>query len=61
MPFHGKRVADVVFEVLTRTPPEVPGMLPAVRAVIDRAMRREPADRFRSARAMAAALRDAVR
>lgn len=61
VPFHGKRVADVVFEVLTRTPPEVPGMLPAVRAVIDRAMRREPADRFRSARAMAAALRDAVR
>lgn len=61
VPFHGRRVADVVYEVLTRPPAEVVGMPDAVRAVIDRAMRREPAERYRSARAMATALRDALK
>jgi len=61
VPFHGRRVADVVYEVLTKPPAEVLGMPEAVRAVIDRAMRREPAERYRSARAMATALRDALK
>lgn len=60
VPFHGKRVADVVYEVLTKPPAEVVGMPDAVRAVIDRAMRREPSERFHSARAMATALREAM-
>lgn len=60
VPFHGRRVADVVYEVLTHRPAEVPGMSDALRAVVDRAMRQEPEARYPSARAMAAALRAAL-
>jgi serine/threonine protein kinase len=61
VPFHGKRIADVVAEVLTRTPRPLPDLAPSLRAVIDHAMQRAPENRFASARAMSIALRAALR
>jgi hypothetical protein len=61
VPFHGARVADVVVEVLTRAPRALPGIAPALRAVIDHAMQRAPEARYPSARAMSVALREALR
>ncbi|MFO0628414.1 MAG: serine/threonine-protein kinase [Polyangiales bacterium] len=61
VPFDGARVADVVAQVLTHAPRPLPGVPPALCAVIDRAMQRAPEDRFASAHDMGLALRAALR
>lgn len=60
-PYHGARVADVVYDVLTRTPTPPPAVSRALVAIIERAMARSPGERFRSTEEMSLALREALR
>ncbi len=62
--FGGGKALSIIYRVVNEEPPPlsevVPGLAPAVAAVVERAMAKEPADRFPSASAMAAALTEAV-
>jgi tRNA A-37 threonylcarbamoyl transferase component Bud32 len=64
-PFTGRTVAEVTNQILREPhqPPSavVPGFPAPVAAVLDRALAKDPADRFPSAGAMFQALRDAMR
>ena len=60
-PFRGKSVISVATKHLHEEPPPLPGSVPpAIAAVVMRALRKDPDDRFPDARAMAGSLRGAV-
>jgi serine/threonine protein kinase len=57
-PFAGRNALDVVRRVLTEPPPALPPTVPpALAAVCGRCLAKDPAERFASAAALAAALR----
>jgi serine/threonine-protein kinase len=62
-PFPGRNFAEVTWRLANEPPPDirdkVAGLSPALAAVVDRALAKNPADRFASAAEMAAALRGA--
>lgn len=64
LPFDGDRANDVLIRVATTDMPALeqvrPGLPKAVYAVVDRAVMRDPAKRFRCARAMRRAVLEAV-
>jgi serine/threonine protein kinase len=59
-PFPGRNFSEVTWRLTNEPPPDirekVAGLSPAVAAVVERALAKDPADRFASAEAMAAAL-----
>ena len=59
-PFGGDRIATVLEQITTLDPPPVPNMPPPIQAVLRRALAKEPAQRYPSARALAAAFRAAL-
>jgi serine/threonine-protein kinase len=63
-PFAGKHYAEVMHKLLHDAPPDLtaraPAIPPALKAVVDRALAKQPEDRFASAADMAAALRQAL-
>ncbi len=62
-PFLGRNFAEVTWRLANEPPPDirqkVAGLSPALAALVDRALAKDPADRFASATEMAAALRGA--
>ncbi len=62
-PFPGRNFAEVTWRLANEPPPDirqkVAGLSPALAALVDRALAKDPADRFASATEMAAALRGA--
>ncbi len=62
-PFPGRNFTEVAWRLMNEPPPDirgtVEGISPALAAVIERALAKQPADRFASAEEMAAALRGA--
>jgi eukaryotic-like serine/threonine-protein kinase len=62
-PFPGRNFTEVTWKLLNEPPPDIRGKLdtisPTLAAVIERALSKQPADRFASAEEMAAALRGA--
>lgn len=60
-PFPGRNMAEVTYRLLNAPPPDIRGKVAtvpsALAAVIERALAKQPADRFASAADMAAALR----
>jgi serine/threonine-protein kinase len=58
--FAAGSLARLSLKLAQDTPPPIPGLPPALRAVLDRAHAKQPAARFASAAAMAQALRAAV-
>ena len=63
-PFVGRNMAEVLNKLLHEEAPAIgtlcPGLPPAIAAVVTRSLSKTASDRFASATAMAAALRDAV-
>ncbi len=59
-PFQGANFTMVAHQVLMGQPDPVPGASPAVQAVIDRALEKDPEKRYRRAEEMVRALRKAV-
>ncbi len=59
-PFEAANFTLVAHQVLMAAAPPIPGLSPAVQAVVDRALEKDPAKRYASAGDMAAALRKAV-
>ena len=59
-PFGGDRIAAVLEQVTTADPPPLPGLPPPVQAVLRRALEKDPAKRYPSAGALAAAFRAAL-
>jgi eukaryotic-like serine/threonine-protein kinase len=60
-PFPGENPLEIALRHLSDTPPPLPDDVPAaVRTVVERAMAREPADRYPSAADLAAAARTAL-
>lgn len=60
VPFSGARIATVLEQITTADPPPLPGMPPPVQAVLRRALAKDPARRFPSPGALAAAFRAAL-
>lgn len=62
-PFVGRNVTEVSWQLVNEPPPDIRVKLPtipqALAAIIERALAKQPADRFTSAAEMAAALRQA--
>ena len=59
-PFDGKNVPKVVYQVTHDDPPKIPGVSPAVQAVLKRALAKKPGARYPSARALADAYQMAL-
>ena len=59
-PFQGSSFPLVAHQVVLGRPDPVPGVSPAVQAVLDRALEKDPAQRHRSARELAGAFRKAL-
>ncbi len=61
--FRGETVTTILHQILAADPPPIerPGVRPALRAVVRRALEKLPRDRYRSGAEMAAALETAVR
>ena len=59
-PFQGANFTMVAHQVLMAQPAPVPGVSPAIQAVVDRALEKDPEKRFRRAGDMVAALRQAI-
>jgi len=59
-PFEGANFTLVAHQVLMAAAPPIANVSPAVQSVVDRALEKDPAQRFGSAREMASALRKAV-
>ncbi|MFJ9948603.1 serine/threonine protein kinase [Kitasatospora sp. NPDC091207] len=61
LPFHGETALEVILKHLTEPAPPLPADVPApVRALVERAMAKDPAERWPDAAGMAAAARAAV-
>ncbi|MEV0530597.1 protein kinase [Kitasatospora sp. NPDC050463] len=61
LPFHGQSALEVILKHLTEPAPPLPADVPApVRALVERAMAKDPAERWPDAAAMAAATRAAL-
>ncbi|MFJ2193340.1 protein kinase [Kitasatospora sp. NPDC087861] len=61
LPFDGETALEVILKHLTEPPPPLPEDVPApVRALVERAMAKEPGERWPDAATMAAAVRDAL-
>ncbi len=52
-PFSGETIPNVLYQVAHTTPAPLPGAPPAVRLVLDRALDKDPAQRYRSGKEMA--------
>ena len=59
-PFTGRTIPVVLYQVTHEPIPPVPGLPPAVQSVLARALDRDPAHRYPSARALAVAFHEAV-
>ncbi len=59
-PFTGGNIPNVLYQVTHRAPPPLPRAAPAVQRVLDRALDKNPARRFGSARELADAFRTAL-
>jgi serine/threonine-protein kinase len=63
-PFTGRNMTEIALQVMDQPPPDirviVPGLTPALVAVIERALAKRPADRFATASEMAASLRQSL-
>ncbi len=59
-PFQGSSFPLTAHQVIMGTPPPVPGVSRAVQSVVDRALEKDPAKRYRQAREMVEDLRRAV-
>ena len=59
-PFPGRTIVEIAYRLMNEPPPDIRGKLPTVPAslarVVERALAKQPADRFTSAAEMAAAL-----
>jgi serine/threonine protein kinase len=53
VPFEADSTMSVLYMQIHNTPPPIPGTLPEVQAVLDRALAKNPADRYQSSREMA--------
>jgi serine/threonine-protein kinase len=53
VPFEADSTMTVIYMQIHNTPPPIPGILPEVQAVLDRALAKNPADRYQSSREMA--------
>jgi serine/threonine protein kinase len=53
VPFEADSTMTVLYMQIHNTPPPIPGILPEVQAVLDRALAKNPADRYQSSREMA--------
>ncbi|GAA2248782.1 MULTISPECIES: serine/threonine protein kinase [Kitasatospora] len=61
LPFDGETALEVILKHLTEPAPPLPAQVPEpVRALVERAMAKEPGDRWPDAAAMATAVRDAL-
>jgi Tol biopolymer transport system component len=61
-PFLGPSQPDIVHAILQATPPPLPATLPAaLRSIVEKALQKDPANRFQSMREMVRALRDLLR
>ena len=59
-PFVGDNIPRILYQVAHERPPALPQATPAVREVLNRALEKKPARRYRSARALADAFRAAL-
>ena len=59
-PFQGTSFPLVAHQVIMGTPPPIAGVSRSVQAVVDRALEKDPAKRYRQARELVADLRRAV-
>ena len=59
-PFAGSTIPKVVYQVTHDAPPKLPGVSPAVQNVLKRALAKNPAQRYGTAREMAEAFRAAL-
>jgi serine/threonine-protein kinase len=53
VPFDADSTMTVIYMHINNTPPPIPGILPEVQAVLDRALAKNPEDRYQSSREMA--------
>jgi serine/threonine protein kinase len=53
VPFDADSTMTVIYMHIHNTPPPIPGILPEVQAVLDRALAKNPVDRYQSSREMA--------
>jgi len=54
VPFDGDSTLPIIYKQINDPPPPIEGISPAVQEVIDRALAKEPEDRYQSSRQMAA-------
>lgn len=54
VPFESDSTLAVIYKHINEPPPPIPGISPAVQAVMDRALAKNPNDRYQSSREMAA-------
>lgn len=59
-PFSGSRMEDVLEQIIAADPPPTPRMPPAIQTVLNRALAKDPAQRYGRAGEMAAALQSAL-
>ncbi|MGZ9166742.1 MAG: serine/threonine protein kinase, partial [Anaerolineales bacterium] len=60
IPFEGDTSWTLIFKHINEPPPSIEGIPPAVQAVLDRVLAKQPDDRYQSARALAADYMDAI-
>jgi len=60
MPFRGDSAVGTLAAILKDTPPPIPGLRPAVAKLVDRCLRKDPADRFQSAAELTAAIQQCL-
>ncbi len=60
MPFRGDSAVGTLAAILKDTPAPIPGIRPAVARLVDRCLRKDPADRFQSAAELKAAIADCL-
>jgi TolB-like protein/predicted Ser/Thr protein kinase len=60
MPFSGDSAVGTLAAILKDTPAPIPGIRPAVARLVDRSLRKDPADRFQSAAELRSAIEDCL-
>jgi eukaryotic-like serine/threonine-protein kinase len=60
MPFRGDSAIGTLAAILKDTPAPIPGIRPSVAKLVDRCLRKDPADRFQTAAALKAAIEECL-